>query len=323
MDTPSYLMFVAGFLAVLLMTEGAYLAWNSRHGTEAKRIARRLRALSAADATPEVSIAKIRLLATTPRLNRWLHLVPRIRQLDRLLLQSGLSLSVASAGGFMLACAAGAALLATVEHLPSMAVIAAALVGAALPVAYVLHARSRRLTLVDEQLPDALELMARALQAGHAFPSALQMAGEEMPLPTGAEFRITFDEVNYGIPLQTALMNLAARVPSTDLHYFVVAVLIQRETGGNLAELLNTIGALIRSRQKFQRTVRVLSAEGRLSAQILSVLPFAFGGAVYLIRRDFLAVLWLTPEGRRMVAAALLAMLLGFAWIWRLTKIRV
>ena len=136
----------------------------------------------------------------------------------------------------------------------------------------------KRLHRIEEQLPDALDLMSRALRAGHAFPTALKMVGDEMNDPLASEFRATFDEVNFGISTADALTNLATRVPSTDLRYFVIAVMIQRETGGNLSELLDSISAIIRDRIKLLGQVRVLSAEGKMSAWVLGAAAFRRGG---------------------------------------------
>jgi tight adherence protein B len=191
------------------------------------------------------------------------------------------------------------------------------------PVFYLLGAKHKRIIIIEQQLPDALDLMARAMTAGHAFPSALQMVGSEMPEPIAAEFRIVFDEINYGISAQEALINLTVRVPSTDLSYFVIAVLIQRETGGNLAELLGNISELIRARLKLLGTVRVLSAEGRLSAWILTLLSFVLGFVLQLVNPKFLSVLWTNPMGVKMVGIALLMMIVGIFAMWRITKIRV
>jgi len=165
--------------------------------------------------------------------------------------------------------------------------------------------------------------MGRAMLAGHAFPSALKMVGDEMPEPVAGEFRIVFDEVNYGISVQDALTNLATRVPSTDLRYFVISVLIQRETGGNLAELLANISALIRARLKLLGAVRVLSAEGRLSAWILTILPFVLAAVINFVNPNFLSLLWTDPVGKKMVGFMLAIMVLGIFWMWRVIKIRV
>jgi tight adherence protein B len=149
------------------------------------------------------------------------------------------------------------------------------------------------------------------------------MVGDEMNDPIAAEFRVAFDEVNYGIPMQDALLNLATRVPITDFRYFVIAVLIQRETGGNLAELLGNIAAIIRARHKLTGTIRVLSAEGRLSAWILCALPFVLAGAISLLNPEFLGVLRTDPVGIRLVMGALVMMLIGVLWIRSIVRIRV
>src|SRR5450830_178393 len=176
---------------------------------------------------------------------------------------------------------------------------------------------------IGQQLPDALELMSRALRAGHAFPTALKMVGEEMNAPLGDEFRIAFDEVNFGIAMPDALMNLATRVPSTDVRYFVIAVLIQRETGGNLSELLDSIARIIRERMKLLGQVRVLSAEARLSAWILSLLPFAAAAVIQLTNPTFLDLLYHDPSGQKMLAGALVLMLIGIGIMRKIIHIHV
>ncbi|MBZ0093767.1 MAG: type II secretion system F family protein, partial [Sulfuricella sp.] len=159
--------------------------------------------------------------------------------------------------------------------------------------------------------------------AGHAFSGALKMVGDEMPEPVAGEFRITFDELNYGISLQDALQNMATRVPSDDLRYFVIAVLIQRETGGNLTELLDSISALIRARLKLMGTIRVLSAEGRLSAWILGLLPFIMAVVLNIINPKFMSVLWIDPTGLKVVWIMLVMMVVGVFWMRRVIRIHV
>ena len=139
--------------------------------------------------------------------------------------------------------------------------------------------------------------MGRAMRAGHAFPTAVKMVGDEMAEPLGRDFRILFDEMNYGVPASDALQHLAERVPVPDVSYFVVAVMIQRESGGNLAELLDKIATIVRERLKLLGEVRTLSAEGRLSACILTALPFGVGLMVNLVNPEFMAVLWTDPAG--------------------------
>lgn len=323
MDYLYYLFVLLGFLAVVLLLEGMYLAWNAYKGPEAKRIEKRLQAMSAGASLHGSSLAKQRMLAQAPGMERLLLQIPRIHQLDRMLLQAGLSLSVAKFIGFTLLAATGGVVFGLLVGLPVFAVIAMGVAAGLVPLFYIQGARHKRMIAIEQQLPDALDLMARAMMAGHAFPSALQMVGSEMPEPIASEFRIVFDEINYGISTQEALVNLTKRVPSTDLSYFVIAVLIQRETGGNLAELLGNISELIRARLKLLGTVRVLSAEGRLSAWILTLLPFALGFVLQIINPKFLSVLWEDPLGLKMVGFALCLMAVGILAMWRIIKIRV
>ena len=149
------------------------------------------------------------------------------------------------------------------------------------------------------------------------------MVSDEFSEPMGGEFRITFDEINYGVSLHDALMNLATRVPVRDLRYFVIAVLIQRETGGNLAELLDTIARLIRERFKLFDKIRVLSAEGRMSAWVLGCLPFGTGGVMMLLNRDFLSALWTDPAGYKIIGLMLLMMAFGVLWMRHIIRIHV
>lgn len=323
MNNLYYLFIVLGFLAVVLFLEGTYLAWNAYRGPEAKRMEKRLRAMSAGAEIKDSSLLKQRMLAQTPTMDRLLLQIPRIHQLDRLLLQSGLRLSVAGFLGLTLLLTMAGFLLGLLLGMPALIVIVFGAAAGMLPLFYVTRAKYKRLLLIEQQLPDSLDLMARAMLAGHAFTSGLKMVGEETSDPVAGEFSIVFDEINYGISVQDALVNLATRVPSTDLRYFVISVLIQRETGGNLAELLSNISALIRARLKLMGAVRVLSAEGRLSALILTILPFALAGVIFLINSEFLSVLWTDPVGPKIVAGALMIMIFGIFWMWRVIKIRV
>jgi tight adherence protein B len=149
------------------------------------------------------------------------------------------------------------------------------------------------------------------------------MVGDEMKDPIGQEFRTLFDETNYGVPQQEALLRLADRVPVPDLGYFVVAVMIQRESGGNLAELLEKIGSIVRERLKLLGSVRTMSAEGRLSAWILIALPFVTGALINIITPDFMKILWTDPAGQQLAGGALVIMAIGVAWMRNIIQIRV
>lgn len=323
MEYSYYLFIVLGFVAVFLFFEGIYSAWDASKGPEAKRIQRRLQALTSGASASSNKLIKQRLLAESPALQSVLLNMPRIHQLDRMLLRSGLQLNVASYLGFMVIAAALMFVMAMLLGLSKFAIVGATIFGALLPWVYVKRATVKRKDAIEEQLPDALDLMARAMLAGHAFPSALKMVGDEMPEPISGEFRIAFDEVNYGISVHDALTNLIERVNSTDMSYFVISVLLQRETGGNLAELLGNLSKLIRERLKLLGAVRVLSAEGRLSAQILTALPFVVAMVINLVNPEFMKVLWTDPTGLQFVGGALLLMLVGYYWMRRIIKIRV
>jgi tight adherence protein B len=314
---------VTGFLAVVLLAEGGLLLWSAHRGAEAKRVQERLRML-AAGARPslETQLLKEDLISRLPKAYQLLFGMSRLQRLDRLLLQSGEQRTV---GGFLATCAvlalAGVILFALLP-MPGWTVPAGAAVGL-WPVLRMLRARAKRLAALEAQLPETLDLMGRALRAGHSFPSAVQMVGAEGPEPIAGEFRTTFDEVNYGVPMQDALTNLAARVPVTDLRFFVIAVAIQRDTGGNLTELLDKLSALIRDRFRLMGTIRVLSSEGRLSAIILTLLPFGLVGLINFINPKFMSLLWTDPAGLKAVYVSVGLVLAGIFWMWRIIKIQV
>ncbi len=312
------------FCAVALGVWGVYTGWNNARGPEAERVARRLRnAIGDSGAELAVSITKQRTLSRDPGVQRLLERIPGIARLDRLQLQTGRTMSTAQlcalmAGLFVLGFIIGALL-----QLPWFGRLIVGALCAWLAVLEAQRAKRRRITRIESLLPDALDMMGRAMRAGHAFPTALKMAGEEIPDPVGMEFRAVFDEVNFGVSMPDALMNLAVRVPSTDLRYFVIAVLIQRETGGNLTDLLSSISAIIRDRLKLLGQVKVMSAEGRMSAWVLGLMPFAVGGLIAVINPGSLDVLITDPGGRKMLGVAGGLMLVGMVAIRRITTIRV
>ncbi|MGB9150879.1 MAG: type II secretion system F family protein [Burkholderiales bacterium] len=325
MDTLILLFSVAVFIAIVLLLEGVYHSWNSTKGPEVKRLERRLRTMSAGtrNGQHEVSILKQRLLAESPAMQRLLLQLPRVHALDRLLEQSGLSISVAK---FLLYTFGGCVmgyLFGSFWRLPFAAALVLGLFFGIVPLIYVLNKKRQRLARIENQLSDALDLIGRAMRAGNAFPAALKMVGDEMSDPISGEFRITCDEVNYGVAMPDALMHLSTRVPSTDLRYFVIAVLIQRETGGNLAEILDNISHIVRDRIKLLGQVRVLSAEGRLSAWILALLPFCLSAVIYLLNPTFFSVLWKDPLGLKLIIAALIMMVLGGIWMRKIIHIHV
>jgi len=317
-------MAVLVFVAVLLLLESLYVVWRSHRGPEATKLQTRLHALSATrDRTPQTQLLRQRMLSELPVIERFLQSVPRVRTLDRALLQSGLDWTVSKV---LLAC-----LVAGVTGFIGMVMgahqswLVGAVAGAVLvaaPLMYVFHVKGKRMAKLEQQLPAALDLMTRALRAGHAFSAALKMAGEEMPEPIAGEFATVHDEVNFGVSLEQALGHLSERVPLTDLRYFVVAVLIQRESGGNLTEILGNLSRLIRDRLKLMGKVRVLSAEGRMSAWILCLMPFFLAGVMNLVNPGFMGPLWKDPIGIAIVKYMLGLMLIGVLIMRKIIRIR-
>jgi tight adherence protein B len=318
------LIAVLAFIAAVLLFEALYLFWRGRWGPEAKRVQERLRAVSGQDQHLHSKVLKERLEQEDSLFEKMGAALPHAQQLRELLQQSGLRWSLGRLL-FLAVCVGAAAVSvgATVLHLPVFILMGMAAAGGALPVLYVARRRLLRMRRMEHQMPDALDLMTRALRAGHAFSSALQMASEELDEPIASELRMTHDEVNYGVSMQQALTNLAERVPSMDVRYFVVAVLIQRESGGNLTEILTNLSRLIRERLKLMGRVRVLSSEGRLSAWILVFLPFLLGGLLAVMNPDFMRPLWTDPMGISMMKVLLFMMFIGVLILRRIIRIRV
>ena len=321
----SYLvMVVLVFVAVLLLLEGLYMMWRSYRGPEATKLETRLHALSAThDRTQQTQLLRQRMLSELPAMERILQSIPRMRALDRTIVQSGLDWTVSK---LLLGClgmgVVGWLAMAVGAHQPMLMGAAAAAVLGSAPLMYVYYRRGQRLAKLERQLPDALDLITRALRAGHAFSSALKMAGEEMTDPIAGEFATVHDEVNFGVSLEQALGHLSERVPSTDLRYFVVAVLIQRESGGNLTEILGNLSQLIRERLKLMGKVKVLSSEGRMSAWILGLMPFFLAGVMNLVNPGFMSPLWKDPIGIAIVKYMLTLMLIGVVIMRKIIKIR-
>lgn len=204
----------------------------------------------------------------------------------------------------------------------TLAILIAALLGTT-PYLYLLWQRNQRIAKFERQLPDALELVSRALRAGHAFSVGLKMVGEEAADPIGKEFRRVFDEVSMGVALSEALENMIKRVDSVDLRFFMTSVLVQRETGGNLAEIIDSLASLIRQRFELQLRVRALSAEGRMSAVVLFGLPIFLGLALFKMNPDYMGLLFKDPIGQNMMIVGTIMMIVGALVMKRMVEIKV
>jgi len=191
------------------------------------------------------------------------------------------------------------------------------------PFGFLLHRRGRRLKKFEEMFPEALDLLSRAIRAGHAFQTAMGMVADELPEPVGPEFKKTFDQQNFGLPLRDALNELSERITLLDVRFFVTAVLIQRDTGGNLSEILDNLAHVVRERFKIQRQVRVHTAHGRFTGYVLLALPAALAVALSIINPDHMHLLFHERMGQIMLMGAIVMQSIGFVWIRKVIKIEV
>ena len=324
MDTSYVLFIVLLFVAVVLGLEGLYQVWASKNSAEAKRVAGRLRQLGDDTSHAPVSIER---RAAERRWN-WLDdsavaALPRGQALLDYLETSGTGRGATEMFIYSTVLGGAGALLPVVLAKPWTFSLLLGGVLATVPWFWLASRRNQRIQLFERQIPEALDLMGRALRAGHAFPTAVKMVGDEMPDPIAKEFRLLFDETNFGVPQNEALTHLADRVPVEDLRYFVVAVTIQRESGGNLAELLDNISSIVRARLKLLGEVRTLSAEGKMSAWVLGLLPFCVAVLINIVNPEFMDVLWTDPMGLKMLGGALVMMVLSVWWMRMIIRIRV
>ena len=230
---------------------------------------------------------------------------------QRLIDRSGMEFTVASLV-LMCLCAGAVGYLAVVYF--SHFRLAGAIIGVAcayVPIWFLNFMAKRRVTKFEEQFPEAIDLLSRALRAGHAFTTGLSMVADEMPEPVGTEFRLAYDRQNFGMPMPEALKSLGERVPLLDARFFVTAVLTQREAGGNLAEVLDNLASVIRERFKVKRQVRVLTAHARITGWVLALLPPSLGVALTLLAPQHMSLLWTDPTGIRMVVVALVLQVVG------------
>lgn len=250
-------------------------------------------------------------------------LLQRFGRLRLLFEQADTNLSPTAFFAFSAGLAGGGWLVAWFMHSPVGIYPVAAIGGGVLPLFWLLHRRRKRLKVFAAQLPDGLELLARALRAGHSLQAGFGLVAEEMPAPIGKEFGRVFEEQNLGISMEEALRAMTDRVPNLDLKFFVTAVILQRQTGGDLAEILDKIGRLIRERFTIWGQIQALTGEGRLSGIVLLALPPVLFLAVYRLNPEYIMVLFTDPMGKKMLAGALVMQVLGAIVIKKIINIKV
>lgn len=319
------LLSVIVFFAVTGLIMGGVFAVAQLPGILAnRRLAQRLRDVGGAPPEGEsTSVVREHEQGPVPVVDKLLEKTAAASGLGTLIEQSGVKMTP---GGFVLitvlTAAAGLFTIATISK-ATFAAPLAAIGGAGLPYLFLLQRRSARIRKFEEQFPEALDLMSRALRAGHAFQTSLGMVAEEMPAPVGPEFKKTFDQQNFGLPLKDALAELAGRIPLLDVRFFVTAVMIQRDTGGNLAEILDNLADVVRERFKVLRQVRVHTAHGRFTGWVLLSLPAALGVALALLNPEHMNPLFTEQLGKTMLIGAAVMQAVGYVWIRKVIKIEV
>jgi tight adherence protein B len=323
--TPMVLTILIFGVALLLFISAIYLFVAMP--LQKKQTLSRFEDIQKVSATPtadsQEKILREDVLSDNPAMNRFLRQMPLMIRLHLYVKQSALGISV----GKLLTYALVPAILVLIlglllDKLLMLVLFAAAGVGA-IPFAVVGHHRKKRFAKFEELLPEAIDLLARSVRAGHAFTSGLEMIADEMSEPLSGEFRRMFEQQNLGMPIREALQNLVLRVPVPDVRVFVTALIIQRETGGNLAEILDNLSHVVRERFKLMRHIQAVTAQGRLTRNILLAVPPGMGLYMYLMNPDYIMMLFNDPRGQFLLYAAIVSQIIGFFLIQKIIQPKV
>jgi tight adherence protein B len=320
-DQLIFLMMV--FFAVFLLAAALIVPTFGTSAQAAKRLRQRIHGVMEGLDPTAVSLLREKNRHTLSALERWIDGLPRIARLGYLIEQAGRTVPAYRVVLLSFSLGPGVGLLVWLLSRSLGGALLVAGVGFFIPLLKLRSERSKRIARFEEQLPEALDIMSRAMKAGHPFTETLQVAAEEMRDPLAKEFRLTFADINYGMNIKTAFLSLLKRVPSMSLMALVTGVLVQRDAGGNLAEILEKIAAVVRGRFRFQRKVRTLSAEGRISAWVLTLVPFFLTAALHLTNPDYIPMLVKNPLGRTLILAAFIDLLFGIFWLRRIIHIDV
>lgn len=312
------------FLAVFLLAQGLAVPVFGESRKARKRLLARLSAVSDASGSGRLkTLLREKYLKELTPLEQSLEALPGMEALRELMEQSGKSGPAYRVALVSVALGVGGCVLGWMLTRLWYAAVLLGVMTLLAPLLKMLSDRARRIAKFEEQLPEALDVVKRALRAGHPFAQCLKLVAEDMDPPVAGEFDYVFAEINYGSDLRAALLGLLERTPSVSAMAFVTAVLVQKETGGNLAETLERISSVIRGRFKLQRQIRTLSAEGRLSAWVLSLVPLALFAVISLTSPAYLQTLLKDPRGPGMIVGAGVLAVLGMFWIRRIVRIRV
>lgn len=317
---PAILVFVTVALAVLAM--GLLWEWlreRRRHGELRRRLD--------PEKTTKVPGGNPALLRELDLESGWLDplstRLPQLHDLQVLIDQANVQMHVGTFAILTIGAAVGAGLIAMMLTNFPLVAIGAALLAASIPYLRLRYRKRKRMMAFLEKFPDAIDLLGRSIRAGHAFSTGLQLVAEETREPVAGEFRRVFEEQKFGLPLDETLFGLSERIDLVDVQIFVTAVLIQREVGGNLAEILDTLADTIRERFTIERQVRVYTAQGRLTGYLLAFLPVALAFVIYIFNAQYLSILFEEQIGRVLIAMAVVMQLIGFFLIRRIVDIKV
>ncbi|MGE0885710.1 MAG: type II secretion system F family protein [Blastocatellales bacterium] len=314
------------FLFCLFATYAVYLVATRKAVEERARMRQRISevlAYSAGVDEEELRLAREELLSEIPLMHKLLIRLRSVTQIKRMIDQADLQLTVMRL--FMFSALAGLlAMLAVSAISVNLLLILASAAGAAvIPFLHVLYKRQQRFHKFLTDLPEALDLMARALAAGHAFTEAMNLVASEMPEPISKEFRQTYEEQNLGLSFKLALRNLSERMPLMDLHLCVTAILIQRETGGNLSEILEKVSQTIRERFRILEDLKTLTTQSRISAWVLCGVPIFITIAASVMNPDYMSILWDDPRGHKLIALASGMQIAGMLMIRKILQIKI
>ncbi len=274
-------------------------------------------------APPDAALLRDEVLSRIPAFDTFLRRSERVSVLQKMLAQGSVDVR---AGNFLMLCVVSAILLAAIAAIAGGSFLfgwVGALLGFFLPYAYASHMRTKRFQKFEEKFPEAIDTLARAVRAGHAFTTALEMIANEVAEPVSGEFRQLYEEQKFGLPVRDALLNLADRLPLVDVKFFVTAVMLQRETGGNLAEILDNLSYVIRERFKILRQVRVHTAQGRLTMVLLMALPPTIVVIMSILNPGFIRPLFTDPIGHALIVGGITLQTLGYFFIRRIIRIQV
>ncbi len=316
-----YLFISLIFTSVLCLVWALLFAWNDFLSSKVVKKEYRYNAITEMGKIhSNDAVSYKRVLSINKFISNYFKNIKPILVLDKIIVQAGFSLRVDQ---FLLLVVLAVVTVTGLGYYFSLKIYIIALIILAtiiLFISYILLKRNKRRDLIDAQLPEALDLISQAMQAGHALSSAILLASNETSEPIATELRCVFDEINYGISTRQSIVSLSERVDSDYIRLFVASVLIQIDTGGNMAEMLKNTSFLIRDRSKFKSVTRVLTAEARISALILGLLPFVVIGLMQFINPGFISVLWYDPLGINLLISSMVLMLFGAFWIWRLVN---